>query len=96
MPSTTANIPYLTTVFKSGVRCRWESTPASSFEPSICKVGVRCRWESTPAFSSEPSKASKVMLSAHNSHFLLCRGEYFITMSSFYEWRKFLGFFSEL
>ncbi|WZZ39553.1 hypothetical protein YC2023_035812 [Brassica napus] len=53
----------------------WESTPASSFEPSICKSGVRCRWESTLASSSEPSKASKVMLSTHNSHFLLCHGE---------------------
>nr|VDC88572.1 unnamed protein product [Brassica oleracea] len=36
------------------------------------------------------------MLSAHNSHLFLCCGEYFITMSPFYEWRKYLGFFSEL
>ncbi|CAN6813920.1 unnamed protein product, partial [Brassica oleracea] len=52
-----------TTVFYSGVRCRWESTPAYSFQPSVCKSGVRCRSESTPASSSEPLKASKIMLS---------------------------------
>ncbi|KAG2281026.1 hypothetical protein Bca52824_052246 [Brassica carinata] len=43
-------------------------------------------WEFTSVSSSEPSKASKVMLLAHNSYFLLCCGEYFTTMSSFYEW----------
>ncbi|CAN6848616.1 unnamed protein product [Brassica oleracea] len=96
MPSTTANIPYLTTVCYSSVRCRWESTPAYSFQPSVCKSGVRCRWESTPASSPEPSKTRKIMLSAHNSHLFLCCGEYFTTMSPFYEWRKYLGFFSEL
>ncbi|CAN6851526.1 unnamed protein product [Brassica oleracea] len=36
------------------------------------------------------------MLSAHNSHLILCCGEFFTTMFPFYEWRKFLGFFSEL
>ncbi|CAF2121920.1 unnamed protein product, partial [Brassica napus] len=84
-----------TTVCKFGVRCRWESTPASSFEPSVYENGVRCRWESTPASSSEPSKASKVSFSAHYSHLLFCCGENFTTMSPFYDWRKFLGFFSE-
>ncbi|CAN7042687.1 unnamed protein product, partial [Brassica rapa subsp. trilocularis] len=71
------------------------STPAFSFEPFVCESGVRCRWESTPASSYEPSKASKVMLSAHNFHFLIYCGEYFNTMSPFNEWRKFLGFFFE-
>ncbi|KAG2257823.1 hypothetical protein Bca52824_077117 [Brassica carinata] len=79
----------------TGVRCMWESTPASSFEPSICKFGVRCRWESTPASSSEPSKASEVMLSA-TTLTSSSRGEYFITMSPFYEWRKFLILFRAL
>ncbi|CAF1874428.1 unnamed protein product [Brassica oleracea] len=45
---------------------------------------------------SEPSKTSKVMLSAYNFHLLLCCGEYFTTISLFYEWSKFLGFFFEL
>ncbi|KAJ4873482.1 Uncharacterized protein Rs2_44860 [Raphanus sativus] len=49
-----------------------------------------------PESSSEPSKASKVRLSAHNSHLLLYCGEYFTIMSPFYEWRKSLGFLFEL
>ncbi|CAN6985795.1 unnamed protein product [Brassica oleracea var. botrytis] len=76
--------------------CRWESTPASSAEPFVCESGVRCRWDSTPASSSEPSKTSKVMLSAHNFHILLCCREYFTTISLFYEWSKYLGFFFKL
>lgn len=45
----------LTIICKAGVHCRWESTPASSPEPSVRKSGVRCRWKSTPASSYELS-----------------------------------------
>ncbi|KAJ4867608.1 hypothetical protein Rs2_50852 [Raphanus sativus] len=58
IPPTTANIPSITTVCKSGVRCRWESTPASNFEPSVYESDVRCRWESTPASSVDTTKAT--------------------------------------